>query len=572
MSKKPRTVLHDAVAACKPYLAAVVFFSLFINLLMFVAPLYMLQIYDRVLMSRSTVTLIALSVIAIGLLIVYGVLEAVRSRILTRAGIKIDEKLNAPVFRAIFQGSVRAKGGSSTQALRDMDTLREFLSGGAVLAFCDAPWVPIFIAVGFVLHPVLGLVSLGGSIIIFALALANETSTRSMLQSAGASSLKATNEATTNLRNAEVVQAMGMLPAVMNRWSTRHGEALTQQFDASNRAGAILASSRFVRLALQVTILGAGAFLAVKGEITPGTMIAASIIMGRALAPVEMAVGQWKSFVSGRNAYKRLDELLDHASAQEIPMRLPDPKGDIKIRNISVVPPGGRNLVLNNVSIDLEAGTAIGLVGPSGSGKSSLARALVGVWPTAAGTIRYDGADLKQWDPEHLGPHIGYMPQDVELFSGTVAENIARFQEIDSEAVVAAATKAGVHEMILQLPDGYDTQLGDGGRALSGGQRQRVALARALFGNPKILVLDEPNANLDTDGEQALARALQQAKSEGSTIVVISHRPSLLSVVDVIAVLKDGALMKYGPRETVLGELSKPVQPLALAATSGGQS
>jgi PrtD family type I secretion system ABC transporter len=573
MTKKPRTVLNDAVSACKPYLAAVVFFSFFINLLMFVAPLYMLQVYDRVLMSRSTVTLIALTVIAVALLIVYGLLEAVRSRILVRAGVKVDEKLNVPVFRAIFQGSVRARGGSTAQALRDMDTLREFLSGGAILAFCDAPWVPIFIAVGFMLHPVLGLVSLSGSIIIFALALANEISTRSILQSAGASSLKATNEATTNLRNAEVVQAMGMLPAVMSRWSVRHRDGLAKQLDASNRAGAILASSRFVRLTLQVAILGAGAFLAVKGEITPGTMIAASIIMGRALAPVEMAVGQWKSFVVGRNAYKRLGELLDHVGFQETPMRLPDPKGDITVQNVSLVPPGGKALVLNNVSLELEAGAAIGLVGPSGSGKSSLARAIVGVWPVAAGTIRYDGADLKQWDPEHLGPHIGYMPQDVELFSGTVAENIARFQGIDSEAVVAAAAKAGVHEMILQLPEGYETQLGEGGQALSGGQRQRIALARALFGNPKILVLDEPNANLDTDGEQALARALQQAKSDGTSIIVISHRPSLLSVVDMIAVLKDGALMKYGPRETVLGELGKPVQPsLALAATTSAQS
>ncbi len=285
MSKKPKTVLHDAVVACRPYLAATVFFSFFINLLMFIAPLYMLQVYDRVLVSRSNVTLVALTVIAIGLLVVYGILEAVRSRILVRAGIKIDEYLNETVFRAIFRGSLRSRGGSSTQGLRDMDTLREFLSGGAVLAFCDAPWVPIFIALGFLLHPVLGLVSLGGSIIIFALALANEFATRSMLQSAAGASMRATNEATTNLRNAEVVHAMGMISAVKNRWSGRHGEALSQQFRASDRAGAILASSRFVRLALQVAILGAGAYLAVKGDITPGAMIAASIIMGRALAP-----------------------------------------------------------------------------------------------------------------------------------------------------------------------------------------------------------------------------------------------------------------------------------------------
>lgn len=572
MTKTPKTVLHHTIAACRPYLLATVFFSLFINLLMFVAPLYMLQIYDRVLVSRSEVTLIALSVVAIGALVVYGLLEAVRSRILVRAGLQVDEKLGLPVFQAIFKRSVRAKGGSSTQALRDLDTLREFLSGGAILAFCDAPWVPIFIAVGFLLHPVLGLVSLGGAIIIFCLALANETATRSSLQSASTSSMKATHEATTNLRNAEVVHAMGMLSAIMNRWSTRHGEALVQQSSASNWAGALLASSRFVRLALQVAILGAGGYLAIIGEITPGTMIAASIIMGRALAPVEMAVGQWKTFIAGRGAYERLQQLFENADAAEPPMPLPNPKGHIKVTGVVVVPPGGRVPVLNNISLDLAAGTALGLVGPSGSGKSSLARALVGVWPVVAGTVRYDGADLKQWDPELLGPHIGYMPQDVELFAGTVAENIARFQEIDSDAVVEAAQKAGVHDMILHLPDGYDTQLGEGGQALSGGQRQRVALARALYGAPQILVLDEPNANLDTEGENALARALQQAKSEGRTIIVVSHRPSLLSVVDTIAVLKEGSLMKYGPRETVLGELSKPTQPLSLAASNEGKS
>jgi PrtD family type I secretion system ABC transporter len=572
MTKKPKTVLHHTVAACRPYLLATVFFSFFINLLMFISPLYMLQVYDRVLMSRSSVTLIALSVIAVGMLIVYGILEGVRSRILVRAGLQVDEKLGLPVFQAIFKRSIRAQGGSSTQALRDLDTLREFLSGGAIIAFCDAPWVPIFIAVGFLLHPVLGLVSLGGAIIIFALALANETSTRSSLQAASTSSMKATHEATTNLRNAEVVHAMGMLSAIMNRWSSKHGEALVQQSLASNWAGGLLASSRFVRQALQVAILGAGAYLAILGEITPGAMIAASIIMGRALAPVEMAVGQWKTFIAGRGAYSRLEQLFEYDATSEPPMPLPKPKGHIKVTGVVVVPPGGRTPVLNNISLDLAAGTALGLVGPSGSGKSSLARALVGVWPVVAGTVRYDGADLKQWDPELLGPHIGYMPQDVELFAGTVAENIARFQEIDSDAVVEAAQKAGVHDMILHLPDGYDTQLGEGGQALSGGQRQRVALARALYDAPQILVLDEPNANLDTEGENALARALQQAKSEGRTIVVVSHRPSLLSVVDTIAVLKEGSLMKYGPRETVLGELSKPVQPLSLAASNEGKS
>jgi len=554
--------------SCRPNLLAVVFFSAFINVLMLVAPLYMLQVYDRVLMSKSYVTLIALTVIALGCLVVYGILEFVRSRILIRTGLKLDEYLNERVFRVIFQASIGSSVDTSAQALRDKDTIREFLSGGAVIAFCDAPWVPLFILAGFLLHPWLGMVSLAGAIVIFILALFNEISTRGLMGEASGKTIAATHYASTSLRNAEVVHALGMISSVMNIWGHRHSEGLVLQSRASDRAGMFLATSRFIRMALQVVILGVGAYLAVRGDITPGTMIAGSIIMGRALAPVEMGVSQWRSFVFTRNAYRRLSEIMAGNDIPDPPMPLPELIGEVTIDKLIVIPPGAETPVLMNISLSVTPGTALGLIGPSGSGKSSLARALVGVWRPHAGSIRYDGAELTQWDPEQLGPYLGYMPQDVELFSGTVADNISRFQQADSTTVVEAALKAGVHELILEFPDGYNTQLGENGYALSGGQRQRIALARALYGEPKVLILDEPNANLDTEGEQALAEALTKAKKSGQAIVVISHRASLLSIVDNVAVLKDGVLLRFGERDSVLAELNQMNQtskPLALS-------
>ncbi|MBI37608.1 MAG: type I secretion system permease/ATPase [Alphaproteobacteria bacterium] len=561
--------LTKAIRACRPNVLSVIFFSAFINLLMLVAPLYMLQVYDRVLMSKSYETLTALTIIAMGCLVVYGLLEFVRSRILIRTGLKLDEYLNERVFRVIFKASIGNSSSASAQALRDTDTIREFLSGGAIIAFCDAPWVPLFIVAGFLLHPWLGMVSLGGAIVIFILALINEISTRRLMQEASEESLSATHYAQTSLRNAEVVHALGMISSVMNIWGHRHSEGLKRQSRASDRGGTILSISRFVRLALQVGILGVGAYLAVRGDITPGTMIAGSIIMGRALAPVEMGVGQWRTFVFARNAYRRLNYLLSQTPLPERPMSLPEPVGEVTVNRVIVVPPGAESPVLMNVSLSISPGEALAVIGPSGSGKSSLARAMVGVWAPHSGSIRYDGAELSQWDPEQLGPYLGYMPQDVELFSGTVADNISRFQQGDSTSVVEAALKAGVHELILEFPDGYNTQLGENGLALSGGQRQRIALARALYGNPKVLILDEPNANLDTDGEQALAEALQNAKDSGQAIVVISHRAALLSIVDKVAVLKEGVLARYGERDAVLADLNKAKKPLAISTEPG---
>lgn len=556
MDDNSKTLLEKAVRSCRGNVALVVFFSFFINMLMFVAPLHMLQIYDRVLVSRSEVTLISLSAIALGLLVVYGVLEAIRNRILIRSGIKFDETLNDTIFRTLFRGALVKPKGVSPQPLRDMNSIREFLSGGAVAAFCDAPWVPLFIAAGFMIHPVLGFISVAGAILIFTLAILNEYFTGALLRSGNMGAIQANNSASSALRNAEVVHALGMISSIKRRWFDKHREAIDLQTAAGERGGVLLAASRFLRLALQVTILGTGAYYAIDGEITPGAMIAASIIMGRALAPVEMTVGQWRSFVACRAAYNRLNEMLKSLPEIENPMDLPDPKGSITLENAIITAPESTVAIIKNISLQIEKGEVVGLIGPSGSGKSTLARAMVGVWELRGGAVRYDGADLKQWDPERLGPFIGYIPQGVELFDGTVAQNISRFGKLDSEKVVAAAQKAGCHDMILSLPAGYETQIGSGGGSLSGGQRQRIALARAVYGLPPVLILDEPNANLDSDGEAALFKTLEALKNDGHTIVVVSHRPALLAVVDKVVILKDGVIIRQGPRDEILKQLT----------------
>jgi len=552
------TRLSEALSTVRGAFVATVIFSFFINMLMFVAPLYMLQVYDRVLGSRNETTLVMLTIIAGGMLFVFGCLELVRSRILVRIGCKLDRQLNTQVFSSVFERSVSQPSGGHSQALRDLDSLREFMTGAGLIAFCDAPWVPLFLAVVFMFHPLLGLVALIGAVIIFTLALANEIFTRKPLAEASKANVGANTFVTTSLRNAEAVSAMGMLPGVMSRWSQKHGDVIALQSQASDRAGLILSSSKAIRMFLQVSILGTGAYLALRQEITPGTMIAASIIMGRALAPVEAAVGQWRSFVNARTAYQRLNELLGQTGDDGQNMPLPAPKGELAAERVVVAPPGTRTPVLKGVSFDLAAGEALGVIGPSGAGKSTLARALVGVWPAANGAVRLDGADLHEWDKEELGPYIGYLPQDVELFDGTVAENIARFREVDSQEVVRAAQMAGVHDMILRLPEGYDTQIGAGGQALSGGQRQRVALARALYGDVRFVLLDEPNANLDTEGEKALTEAITKLRGEGRTVVIITHRPQLLSGTDKVLALEAGQVKAFGPRQDVLSRYTRP--------------
>ena len=541
-------------------------FSFFINLLMFTAPLYMLQMYDRVLGSRNETTLVMLTVVAGGAIAMFGLLELVRSRILVRIGARFDELLNKHVFRAAFQTSVTQPGSASGQSLRDLDSVREFMTGQGLIAFLDAPWVPVFLAVVFLFHPILGFVALGGAIIIFTLAISNEFATRGPLSEASKANVGASNFVSTSLRNAEAVSAMGMLPGIMDRWTRRHRNVLGRQAMASDRAGVILASSKAIRQFLQIAMLGTGAYLVLQTEITPGTMIAASILMGRALAPVEQAVGQWRGFVNARTAYQRLNQLLLAGGDDRERMALPTPEGRLNVERAVVAPPGTRTPILKGVSFELKPGEALGVIGPSGAGKSTLARALMGVWPVASGNVRLDGADLTDWDKEQLGPHLGYVPQDVELFDGTVAENIARFRTVDPDEVVRSAKMAGVHEMILQLPEGYDTQIGPGGQSLSGGQRQRVALARALYGDVRFILLDEPNANLDTEGEKALTEAITELQEQGRTVAMITHRPALLNSVDKVLALDNGQVQAFGPRQEVLSRFAKPA-----VVAGGGQ-
>jgi PrtD family type I secretion system ABC transporter len=555
--------LTAAFASVRGTFLATAGFSFFINLLMFVGPLYMLQVYDRVLTSRNEMTLVMLTLIALAMLGVFGVLELVRSRVLVRIGCQLDRKLKDRVFSSVFAQS-RGTGSGSAQALRDLDSVREFLTGAGLIAFFDAPWVPLFLAVVFLFHPLLGAVALAGALIILALALTNEMVTRKPLTDAYKAGGQANGFVQTSLRNAEVVHAMGMQSGVRDRWSGRHDEAIGEQARASDRGGLILSSSKTVRMVLQVAMLGVGASLALAGTITPGAMIAASIIMGRALAPVEQAVGQWRGFVNARTAYRRLNDMLVESDDARRPMPLPAPQGDLSVEQLVVVPPETRATVLKGVSFRLNRGEALGVIGASGAGKSSLARALVGVWPAAGGAVRLDAANINDWDPEALGPYIGYLPQDVELFDASVAENIARLREVDSEAVVEAAKLAGVHEMILRLPEGYDTQIGAGGHALSGGQRQRVALARAVYGDVRLVLLDEPNAYLDAEGEAALSQAIQQLKARGCTVIVITHRPQILASVDQVLALSQGQVKSFGPRDEVLAAYTRP-------AVVGGQ-
>ena len=566
-----RVGLDGALSTCRGALASIVVFSLFINLLLLAVPLYMLQIYDRVLSSRSEQTLILLTLITVGLLLVLGLLEIVRSRVLVRTGVRLDSNLKTRIFSATFKRSLSIPGGGQAQALRDLDAVRQFMTGPGLIAFADAPWIPLFIAVGFLFHPWLGFISLGGAVIIFILAITNEFLTRKPLGDASRLQLGANSFVDASLRNAEALQAMGMMSGVMQRWVKRHQYMLALQARASDRAGVILGMTKFVRLTLQVAVLGVGAFLVLQAEITPGTMIAASIIMARALAPVEVAVSQWRAFVGARTAYSRLKELLVRFPEEGERLSLPKPTGELVTERLYVMPPGSQVPALKGVGFQLAAGQTLGVIGPSAAGKSTLARILVGVWPIASGSVRLDGAELSHWNPDELGPHIGYLPQDVELFEGTVAENIARFSDFDTDTVIAAAKQAGVHDMVQRLSDGYSTQIGSGGNALSGGQRQRIALARALYGDPVLIVLDEPNAALDTEGEKALVQVLADLKQDGKTVVLITHRPALLASSDRVLVLQNGEIESLGNREEVMARYSKRAAVAEAGATGHPQ-
>ncbi|WP_371827893.1 type I secretion system permease/ATPase [Litchfieldella anticariensis] len=532
------------------------FFSMFINLLMLVPALYMLQVYDRAISSRSEDTLLMLTVVVIFLFAVMGSLEIVRSRILVRVGNRLDTLIRERIYSTMFHGSVATPAHQTSQPLSDLTNLRQFLSSNGLFAFFDAPWAPIYIGVLFLFNFWFGVFSIFAGTTLIALAIFNELSTKKLLTEANAEHIKARDHANSNLRNAEVLHAMGMLPAIMARWSTRYHLFLALQSQASDRAGMMTNTSKVLRLLFQSLILGLGAFLVLQGDMTPGMMIAGSIIMGRALAPIDQMISSWKGLVSSRNAYQRLNELLGQFPAESSRMSLPAPHGNIVIEGVTAAPPGAKLAVIRNINMTVSQGEHIGIIGPSAAGKSTLVRVLLGIWPSQVGKVRLDGADIAQWNRDELGPHIGYLPQDIELFDGTISENIARFAEVDSQKVVMAAKKAGVHDMILRLPNGYDTYITASSGALSGGQRQRVGLARALYGDPVLVVLDEPNANLDDSGDRALSQALLQLKKEGTTVFVISHRTSALRTVDKLLVLKDGQISMFGPRDQVAAKLA----------------
>lgn len=565
--RSKRTELEQTLYTCRSSFITVAAFSMFINLLMLVPAFYMLQVYDRVVTSGSIPTLIMLTLVMLLLMTTLGALEWVRSRILVRVSNRIDVLLGRRLYELSFKRALYTGGAQeNAQPLQDLNGLRQFLTGNALFSFFDAPWIPFYLIIMFMFHPWYGLVGVLSLIILAALAVFNEKATGSALAEANREHLSNTQATSRNLRNAEVVASMGMLDNIRAIWQRGHHRVLALQAVASDRAGVFTSIAKTTRLVVQSLILGVGAYLVVQQEISPGLMIAGSILLGRALAPIDQMIGVWKQFVSARSQYERLNALLGRVPAEQDRMSLPEPLGAISAENAVIAAPGTRTAIVKNVSFQVQPGDVVGIVGPSASGKSTLARAILGIWPLAGGSLRLDGADVHQWNRDELGPHIGYLPQDIELFDGSISDNIARFGAVDAEAVVRAARMAGVHEMILRLPQGYDTVIGASGGILSGGQRQRIGLARTLYGQPKIVVLDEPNANLDDQGEAALAEALNNLKQLGSTVFIITHRASVLSHVNKLMVMREGVLTLFGPRDEVLARLSNQASTAAPAA------
>ena len=554
--------LFNALSSVRQYFIYAGVFSAAVNILMLVPILYMLQVYDRVISSGSLSTLSMLTILLVCLLMALGGFEWVRSMILISASNRIDKGLQGRVFEATFRSAL-TRGDTHGQALNDLSSLRQFMTGNGLFAFFDAPWFPIYVAIMYLFHPLFGLVALLASVVMIALAWVNESVTNRKLKDANNLASMLHNRTASSLRNAEVIAAMGMVDNIRHHQQQQADEVMTLQTEASRSASGIGSVSKTFRMIVQSLILGLGALLALRQEISPGMMIAGSLLLGRALAPIDMLVGTWKGFSVARAQYSRLGQLLEDVPEEADSMPLPEPTGQLTVEQVSIMPPGSKTLAVHDVSFQLEAGEALGIVGPSASGKSTLARAILGVWPAVSGKVRLDGADIHSWDRRLLGPHIGYLPQDIELFDGTVSENISRFGAINPDGVVAAAKIAGVHDMILRLPKGYDTYIGSAGGALSGGQRQRIGLARAIYGNPKLLVLDEPNSNLDEQGEKELVAALQRIKQQGCTIVVITHRTMVLQCVDKMLVMRDGAAATFGTREQVLGNLLGPAGPTA---------
>ena len=571
MSQLPRPLrqqpasseLGAALDACRQAFLAIALFSGMSNVLMLAGALFMLEIYDRVLPSRSVPTLVALLILVAGLYAAQGVIDAIRSRILVRIGNSLDEALSLRVYDAIVRLPLKlGSKGDGAQPVRDLDAVRSFLSGVGPVALFDLPWVPIYLGICFLFHPYIGLTALAGAVLLFALTLLTEFLTRQPIRRATQFAAARNALLDASRRNAEAITAMGMAGLVAQRWGEANRNYVGMSRRASDVAGGFGAISKALRMLLQSSLLAVGAWLVIRQESTAGIIIAGSILGARALAPVDLAIANWRGFVGARQSWQRLSRLFGHLPPQVEPMALNPPTKTLAVQNAAVVPPGEQKIVCQDVNFSLAAGKALGVIGPTAAGKSSLARMLVGVWTPARGSVRLDGAGLDQWSSEALGQHVGYLPQDVELFAGTVAQNIARFEEPpDAQAVIAAAKAAGVHDLIVSLPDGYETSVGEHGGALSAGQAQRIALARALYRDPFLVVLDEPNSNLDAEGDEALTRAILGIRARGGIAVVVAHRPSAIAGADYILVMAKGRQQQFGPKEEILNRVIQPSAP-----------
>lgn len=559
--------LRAVISASRSAVASAAMFSMFLNLLMLVPSVYMLQVYDRVLSTGSVPTLLMLTLITTFLFMVFGGLEWLRTQVMIVASMRFDASLGPVVHDAVFARTIATSGRrASAQPLEDIDRVRQFVTGPGLFALLDTPWVPLYVGLMFLFHPWIGLSAVFSIIVLTALTVWTELATNKLLQEANRSSNATNQQTASHLRNAEVITAMGMLPRLRERWLLDRNSALNAQHQASTRAGLIAALSKTYRLTSQSLILGLGAYLAIRREISPGMVIAGSILLGRALAPIDQLIGSWRTMGAARTAYKRLAELLtEHPPAAEA-MPLPAIQGEFRLDKVVIAPFGARAAIIKDLSLHIPAGSQLGVIGPSAAGKSTLARSLLGLNKPHAGTLRLDGAEISQYSRSAIGNAIGYLPQDVELMDGSIAENIARFGEIDAEAVVRATRRAGVHEMILALPDGYETRL-EGNFTLSAGQRQRVALARALYGDPAVVVLDEPNSNLDDAGNEALQKALTELRSIGSTVVIVTHRSKILEQVDAVLLLVDGRLGLHGTP----AQVAASIQQRQASRTGAGQ-